>query len=74
MRGDMVTLNLEPIESYRQKRALSKVEFYKLIGVHFMTGSKLFKEKPVHLKISKKVASAINIDVAELIKSWEQKN
>jgi len=70
MRGDRVIVELGLIEKFRKERALSRVQLYKKLSIHFLTGAKMFRGQPISLVTAKKVASALRVPAAEIIARW----
>lgn len=70
MRSDMVRLRTCVIERLRKQLLLGRVDFYEKVGIHFLTGAKLMRGEPVNLRTAGRIASALGVQVQDLIKAW----
>lgn len=70
MRHDMVIIRASLLERHRKQLLLGRVDFYEKLGVHFLTGAKLMRGEPVNLRTAGRIASALGVQVQDLIKGW----
>jgi plasmid maintenance system antidote protein VapI len=68
----MVVIDVRTVEQFRRNQTISRMEFYKKLGVHPATGANILNGKPVHLSIAKRLASIMGIKSHSLIRSWRK--
>lgn len=70
MRSDMVIVRADLIEKFRKANVLSRFRLFSILRVNPLTGNKLMAGVAVSLLTAERVATAIGVDVENLIERW----